>query len=133
MQKICRNCHFLTKYTVTPSGQRDVFVLNDKERKELKLGNMNCIESRFRLECYNLVWSEGAIGARRRDEIINKTNRRSTCFFFAYNSTMLLPGAEKLFKIQREKKERWRDRATGFVLGIIATILTGLVLYKITH
>ena len=133
MKKICRNCHFLTKYTVTPSGQRQVFVLDDNERTSLALGDMTCIEYIFRLKCHQLVWSEGTTGAKRRDEIINKTKRNRNCFFFPYNPTMLLPAAEKLSKIQREKKERWKDKAIGFVLGIIATILTGLILYKITH
>ena len=85
-------------------NQKNVFVLDDNERKELEKGTYNPKEPVFRLQCHYLVWSEGTIGSKKRDEIVNRTNRKNSCFFFPYDPTMLLPAAEKIFKRKQDKK-----------------------------
>lgn len=109
-------------------------MLDGQERKEFKKGNMNIIEPQYALECYHLVWSE-ATGTSRvsRNEIVNLTGRKNKCFFLPFTSGMLLPAAEKIFKMQHEKREKWKDRAIGFILGVVATVFTGLILYLITE
>lgn len=134
MKSICRNCHFLTKYTRSPTGQTFQFVLDAQERKEFKRGNMNIIEPQYALECCHLVWSEGTGTCRAsRDEIVNLTSRKNKCFFFPFTPGMLLPAAEKIFQMRYKKKEKWKGRAIGFILGMVATLLTGLILYLITE
>jgi len=94
---------------------------------------MNCINPEYALECNHIVWSEGANPDKtQRDKIINMTSRKNNCFFLPYVPNMLLPAAEKIFKIQYEKREKWKDKTIGFILGIIATIMTGLILYWVT-
>ena len=105
------------------------FVVDDNERNGFKKGNTNFVQKEYNLQCHHLIWSEGTNPDRtQRNNIISLTKRKNECFFLPYVPNMLLPAAEKLFNLKNEKSEKLKDRAVGFVLGIIATILTGIFL-----
>ena len=69
------------------------------------------------------VWDEGVAGSpAERNEKINLINRKSSCFFFPYNSSMLFDAAREL---ERRTAEYQQLRKSNFYTRIGLWIASG--------
>ena len=110
MQQICRNCHFFAKECREPSAGTLVFPVSDKERDNLKTGNINIVAQYYSLKCQMGVWDEGLNPDKSdRLERLNNITRKNKCFFFPYNPSMMFSAAIELQKREQENQQLKRS------------------------
>jgi hypothetical protein len=98
--------------------------LNENDRSEAALGNLDFLEDHYILKCHMGVWEEGIHPAKEgRDHLINKTRRKNRCFFFPYQPGMLLRGAEEFQKREQNKHVQRFDMYMRLGLWLASIVL----------
>jgi hypothetical protein len=92
IEEACINCHFLMK-----ECDRLKLEVSRQNREAIRGQDYSWLQRSCSLACYRGIWDEGyKSDPAQRYEIIVKTRRMGTCFFWSYTPGMLFPTAKEL-------------------------------------
>ena len=133
MRHCCRNCHFLAKDHIGPTGDVRTFSWDEEERTNSSLG----IKEDHRAKCYRGVWNTGIDPTLNSNlkEVLSE-NRKESCFFIEVHPGMSFESAYELFRIRNENRQLKQSyrytqiglwiAATGVVANVVMNVLEKL-------
>jgi hypothetical protein len=124
LKKYCQRCHFLAKETRTnTTGQVYLVSLSENDRNNAVDNPESAVESYYSLKCYMGIWDEGIVGSKKdRDNIINRTPRKKSCYFYPFSPTMPLDTAKSLHEdLVKNQELRW-NKSHKTILAFLALV-----------
>lgn len=133
-RQACVNCHFFSKsYRDRPQALN--MAVNEQERTAVRRGDFEWHDSSpavVALSCRMNVWDQGVTGFPHEDRygLLVETERRTYCFFRAFQPGMLFPAAEELQRRESAAAEARKDRRLT-IIGLwiaAAALLVGAII-----
>jgi len=134
-EQICINCHFLRlKYRVPRQDRIQERPVTHKERELICKEDYSWLRTLIdpSLGCHFRVWDDKHSHdlGEYRHEVIVKTKRKNTCFFWKYHPGMLFQAAKTLQKREADYREASRDRKLtiiGLFIAVIALVVNSCI------
>jgi len=107
VKQVCVDCHFFQRDM--PADKPLRFLVTDDQREWSRTGNFNWYPN-CNIGCHLGVWDTGVGLPGEIDEVVLRTERTATCFFWPFTPGMQFPAAKILQKRAADQKEAATDR-----------------------
>ena len=102
-RQACVDCHFLVEER--RFNEKYTFILTEEQRARIRARDPEWHGEQATWQCDFLVLEESRIKADDRYSVTLEAERQGACFFWPYDSGMLLPAARVLQERQMARKE----------------------------